>query len=171
MNLVEKAYTTNIQSPIGPIGIGFFEKGVLCVHVDQAPNRRILDILESLGYGIERGSHPTGEILEREFREYFEGRRRVFTIPPRFHGTPFQILVWKTLCQVPMGQLLSYGELATKAGRPQAARAVGRIMGQNRIPILVPCHRILAANGSLGGYGYGLEIKRRLLQLEGVSGL
>ncbi|MGC9328179.1 MAG: methylated-DNA--[protein]-cysteine S-methyltransferase [Candidatus Hinthialibacter sp.] len=160
-------YVWNLKSPLGPIGVGYQENAVVCLQIGPFAQEKTAETMQSLGYDIQNKSHPTGAILERELLEYFEGQRTMFSIQPRFYGTPFQIQVWKTLCRVPYGKTLSYGELAARSGRPKAARAVGMIMGRNRIPIIAPCHRIVAAGGSLGGFGYGLEVKRKLLQLEG----
>ncbi|MBN2329046.1 MAG: methylated-DNA--[protein]-cysteine S-methyltransferase [Candidatus Omnitrophica bacterium] len=160
-------YVIHLKSCLGMIGVGYRENAVVCLHIGPSAQEKTDETLQILGYEIQRESHPTGVILKSELREYFEGKRRTFSIPPQFYGTPFQIHVWKTLCRVPYGKTLSYGELAARSGRPKAARAVGMIMGRNRIPIIVPCHRILAADGSLGGFGCGLDVKKKLLQVEG----
>jgi methylated-DNA-[protein]-cysteine S-methyltransferase len=102
----------------------------------------------------------------RQLREYFAGRRRDFDLPLAPEGTEFQRRVWERLRSIPYGQTISYAELARRAGNPKAARAAGSANGSNRIPIVIPCHRVIAADGSLGGFGGGLEIKRRLLDLE-----
>ncbi len=104
--------------------------------------------------------------LERELRQYLAGKRRIFTVAPVLpEGPVFHIRVWRALCAVPYAQTVSYGELAARAGSPLAARAVGQACGANPVPILVPCHRVLAAN-SLGGFSSGLDWKIRLLELE-----
>lgn len=172
MPMTNKAFLTTMESPVGSIGIGYNPEAVLCLSLGRFASTNAVKMdtaatLGRLGYTIDRGSHPTGKILKRELREYFQGIRTQFSVHPHFLGTPFQIEVWKLLYSVPYGKILTYGELAALAGRPKAARAVGAAMGQNHIPIIVPCHRIIAANGSLGGFGYGLEVKKRLLQLEG----
>lgn len=99
--------------------------------------------------------------------EYFHGTRRAFDLPLRTAGTPFQQAVWTQLQTVAYGDTLSYRDLAQRIGNPQAARAVGAANGANAIAILIPCHRIIANNGDLGGYAGGLAAKRRLLALEG----
>lgn len=99
--------------------------------------------------------------------EYCRGERTVFDLPMVLEGTPFQRLVWETLEKsVPYGQTVSYGELAKRCSRPGAARAVGMANHRNPLPILIPCHRVIGANGSLVGYGGGLDLKKRLLALE-----
>ncbi len=106
---------------------------------------------------------------EQELREYFEGRRRTFTVKLDLEGTEFQRKAWQAMRKIPFGETISYGDQARKVGKPKAYRAVGSANGKNPIPIIVPCHRVLASDGSLGGYSLGLSMKRRLLALEGVS--
>ena len=102
----------------------------------------------------------------RQISEYFAGERTAFELPLSPGGTPFQQRVWRALAEVPYGETVSYGELAGALGAPGAARAVGLANGRNPIPIVVPCHRIVGADGRLTGYGGGLERKRALLELE-----
>ncbi len=101
-----------------------------------------------------------------EFSEYFAGQRRTFDFPIDLHGTPFEMEVWTALQNIPYGSTVTYGELAAGLGKPGAARAIGSANGRNPIPIVVPCHRVIAAGGKLGGYGGGLTLKRQLLDLE-----
>ena len=101
-----------------------------------------------------------------QLREYFAGRRKEFDLPLLTEGTAFQRRVWKCLQTIPYGETISYAELARRAGNPKAARAVGSANGRNHIPIVIPCHRVIAADGSLGGFGGGLDVKQRLLALE-----
>lgn len=106
---------------------------------------------------------------KRQLADYFAGRRQEFDVPLAPDGTAFQRAVWKALAEVPYGQTISYAELARRMRRPRAVRAVGAANGANPIPIILPCHRIVGADGTLTGYGGGLETKRRLLSLEGVE--
>lgn len=106
---------------------------------------------------------------KRELAEYFSGRRKRFEIALAPEGTPFQRAVWKAISTVDFGRTITYGELARRAGAPGSARAAGAATGRNPIGIIVPCHRIVGANGSLTGYAGGLEKKRALLALEGAS--
>jgi methylated-DNA-[protein]-cysteine S-methyltransferase len=101
-----------------------------------------------------------------QLQAYFAGELRDFELPLAAEGTPFQQRVWRALCDIPYGETISYGELARRIGQPSAARAVGLANGQNPIAIVVPCHRVIGANGSLTGYGGGLERKRWLLAHE-----
>ena len=106
--------------------------------------------------------------VEKELQEYFRGTRQDFNLPLAPAGTPFQQRVWQELRRIPYGRTASYGEIAGRIGLPKASRAVGQANHCNPIPILIPCHRVIAAHGGLGGYGGGPDIKIRLLQLEGT---
>ncbi|WP_312693153.1 methylated-DNA--[protein]-cysteine S-methyltransferase [Caproiciproducens sp.] len=101
-----------------------------------------------------------------ELREYLAGERKEFTVPLSPKGTEFQRRVWKSLCDIPYGETRSYKEIAENAGSPKGFRAVGMANNRNPIPIMIPCHRVIGADGSLTGYGGGLDIKVRLLELE-----
>jgi methylated-DNA-[protein]-cysteine S-methyltransferase len=103
-----------------------------------------------------------------QLEEYFAGERTQFDVPMELDGTTFQKEVWGELSRIPYGETISYGELARRVGRPKGPRAVGQANGRNPIPIIVPCHRVLASNG-IGGYGGGLPMKRSLLAVEGVT--
>jgi O-6-methylguanine DNA methyltransferase len=105
--------------------------------------------------------------MERELVEYFEGTRTSFNVPLALRGTDFQLRVWNALLEIPFGETRTYGQLAAKLGVDGGSRAVGHANGDNRVAIVVPCHRVIAADGTLGGYGGGLEMKRFLLNLEG----
>ena len=102
----------------------------------------------------------------RQLRAYFAGDLETFDLPLSPQGTPFQQTVWSELLNIPFGETISYGELAKRIGNPNASRAVGLANGSNPIPIVVPCHRVIGANGKLTGYGGGLPIKEKLLALE-----
>ena len=104
-----------------------------------------------------------------QLEEYFAGKRRRFDLPLAPRGTEFQRCVWRALMEIPYGRTVSYGELARRIARPSASRAVGLANGANPLPIIVPCHRVIGADGSLTGFGGGLPIKRKLLALEGSA--
>jgi methylated-DNA-[protein]-cysteine S-methyltransferase len=108
------------------------------------------------------------DAVRRELDEYFEGRRRSFDLPLDLRVAPFHEAVLRELARVPYGHTDTYGSLAARVGRPRAARAVGTVMNRNPIPIVLPCHRIVGANGALTGYAGGLDVKRALLALEGA---
>lgn len=122
-----------------------------------------------------RAATPAADWLEdpapfrtaaRQLGEYFSGQRKVFDLELRPAGTDFQRAVWKHLLEIPYGETISYGELAKRIGNPAASRAVGLANGANPIAIVVPCHRVIGAGGKLTGFGGGLDVKRRLLDLE-----
>jgi methylated-DNA-[protein]-cysteine S-methyltransferase len=116
----------------------------------------------------ERGTTPEPLArATRQLEEYFAGTRTEFDIPIDLRGTPFQRQVWTALAEIPYGKTVSYAELAEMVGRPGACRAVGQANGSNPIPIVLPCHRVVGSGGGIGGYGGGLDMKRRLLELEG----
>lgn len=150
--------------------------------IDDSPVGPLLlagdcDGLRVLAFGV--GSRPraiepswrpdTAGVLNgvrNELDQYFGGRLKQFTTPVVFDGTPFQNQVWRQLCRIPYGETISYLELANRIQNPKAVRAVGMANGANPIAIIVPCHRVIGANGSLTGFGGGLPTKRALLELE-----
>lgn len=105
----------------------------------------------------------------RELKDYMAGKRRVFSVPFELEGTEFQCRVWAELFKIPFGELSTYGAIAHALGRPKAVRAVGAANGRNPLPVIVPCHRVIASDGSLAGYSGGIEIKRLLLKREGIE--
>lgn len=136
--------------------------------------------LTGLYMETSRKAQPTGDWVEdaaaapltaalRQLDEYFAGTRRAFDLPLRLEGTEFQQRVWRELTVIPYGETWSYGQLAQRIGKPSASRAVGLANGRNPISILVPCHRVIGADGSLTGYGGGLERKQWLLAHEGLN--
>lgn len=142
--------------------------GEMTVVAGDAGLRRI----QLNGSDPPEGDFERDDTIAAELDEYFGGRRRRFTVPVDLGRVPatFRRRVLETLYRdVPYGETVSYGELAVMAGRPGAARAVGSAMANNPIPVVVPCHRVLAAGGRIGGYGGGLGMKRALLAIEGVE--
>ena len=104
----------------------------------------------------------------KQLEEYFAGDRKTFDLPLKYNGTEFQMAVWDELKKIPYGKAVSYKYIAEKVGSPKAVRGIGKVNGTNPIPIIIPCHRVINANGKLGGYsGGGPEVKLRLLELEG----
>lgn len=124
----------------------------------------IREPLQKLGITIVEGeSKAVGEMLE-----YLDGMRKSFSVIPRFlWGTPFERRVWCETKVIPFGETISYGELAHRVGNPKASRAVGSVLGKNPIAIIVPCHRVIRSDGGMGGFGGGIELKRKFLKLEG----
>ena len=144
-----------IKSPIGPLTL--VEEGGALVQV-------VFD-----GDPVIAGREEDSPLLreaERQLAAYFAGHLQVFSLPLRTEGTPFQEKVWRALQQIPYGETRTYGELAASIGQTAAARAVGGANHRNPLPIVIPCHRVVAAHGGLGGYGGGLDKKRWLLALE-----
>jgi methylated-DNA-[protein]-cysteine S-methyltransferase len=162
-------YTTTVESPCGPLLCVVDETGAV-VRIDFGNGRREPPKItrSMLEQGIEVVEEParTAE-LRRQLAEYFAGERREFDLRLAPQGTPFERSVWEELRRIPFGETRSYGEIARAIGRPSASRAVGRANGANPIPIVVPCHRVIGADGSLTGFGGGLEAKSRLLEIEG----
>jgi AraC family transcriptional regulator of adaptative response/methylated-DNA-[protein]-cysteine methyltransferase len=120
------------------------------------------------GRPVVAGEVPLLDTLRTQLTEYFAGARQEFDLPLNYPGTPFQRRVWDALRRIPYGETRTYAEVAREIGAPGAARAVGRANGLNRIAIVIPCHRVIAAGGGLGGYGGGLWRKLRLLEAEGA---
>jgi len=159
---------TRLVTELGPMLAGATDEG-LCLL--EFVDRRMLEtqierVRQRLRCQFIPGTHPMLVQTARELDEYFNGSRRAFSVPLVTPGTEFQQLVWKYLEQIPSGKTTSYSALAKTIGRPKATRAVARANGDNRIAIMIPCHRVIGADGSLTGYGGGLWRKRRLLELE-----
>jgi len=150
-----------IDSPVGPLLVAADEAGLRLIHF-QAAHRRKPEA------SWQRDSAAFGD-LAAQLGEYFRGERRTFDLPLAPRGTPFQLATWRALSAIPYGETISYEELARRVGRPSASRAVGAANGANPLPIVVPCHRVIGKNGSLTGFGGGLDTKRTLLELEGAS--
>jgi methylated-DNA-[protein]-cysteine S-methyltransferase len=151
-----------VDSPIGVLRLVASEKGLVAILWKTDKPRRV-----RLGEVVEEPSHPVLVRTEKELKEYFAGKRRVFSIPLDVRGTPFQNEVWGALLGIPFGETRSYGDLAKRLGNPAASRAVGAANGRNPVAIIVPCHRVVGATGSLTGFAGGLEAKAYLLSLEG----
>jgi len=163
---------TLLPSPLGALLAAATDQG-LCM-LEFADRKKLPGQAADLARWFERpvvpGNHPHIDQVIRELDEYFAGGRREFSVPLDLRGTEFQETVWRELLRIPFGGTISYEELATRIGRPGAQRAVGMANGRNRIPIVVPCHRVIQKNGQLRGYGGGLWRKQFLLQLEQRAG-
>lgn len=156
-----------VASPLGPLWIGVGPRGVVAISYGGEPDARDLRrIVATYGPGVVPDPRRIDPIA-RELDEYFRGGLERFETPFDLSGlTPFQRRVLRATARVRYGDLITYGTVARRVGAARAARAVGGAVGSNPIPILVPCHRVVATDGTLGGYGGGLETKRRLLALE-----
>jgi AraC family transcriptional regulator of adaptative response/methylated-DNA-[protein]-cysteine methyltransferase len=159
---------TWIQSPLGPLLAAASEDGVcLLEFVDRRALRSQIATLRRRFPGpVVPGLNEHLDELASELEEYFAGRRRTFDVPIVRRGTPFQETVWERLCAIPPGETRSYADVAREIGRPSAVRAVARANGENRIAILVPCHRVIGSDGSPTGYGGGVWRKEWLLAHE-----
>jgi methylated-DNA-[protein]-cysteine S-methyltransferase len=156
------------DTPLGQLLLATSRRGLCRISFDPEPDREIETLARGFGARVLRSPRPL-ESARRELDEYFEGRRHVFDLPVDLEQAPaFQRTVLDELVRVPFGNVETYGGLAARIGRPRAARAVGGALNRNPVPIVVPCHRVVGASGSLTGYGGGLERKRALLGLEGA---
>ena len=160
--LVDVRYDV-FDSPIGELHAASTERG-LC-RISYWGEGWEEQLARQFGVRVLRA--PLDDV-RRELDEYFEGKRHEFDLPLDLRVAPFHEAVLRELALVPYGSTETYGSLAKRVGRPSAARAVGTVMNRNPIPIVLPCHRVVGANGSLVGYAGGLDVKRRLLQLEGA---
>jgi methylated-DNA-[protein]-cysteine S-methyltransferase len=167
-------YTTVVDgtdTPCGSLLCVVDETGAV-VRIDFLNGRKpreagqVVEEMRDAGIEVVEDAGRTAEV-RRQLAEYFAGERRSFDLRLAPEGTPFERSVWDELRKIPFGETRSYGEIAQAIGRPGAARAVGRANGANPIPIVVPCHRVIGSNGSLTGFGGGLEAKCRLLEIEG----
>ena len=154
------------DTQIGPLLLAVTERGLCRISFDPEPDRETETLARTFGVRVLRAPRELDPV-RRELDEYFEGRRRDFDLPLDLRGREgFSRDILERLAKVPYGEVTTYKSLAVEAGNPRAARAVGTIMNRNPIPIVLPCHRVVGSNGSLVGYGGGLERKRLLLDLE-----
>jgi AraC family transcriptional regulator, regulatory protein of adaptative response / methylated-DNA-[protein]-cysteine methyltransferase len=157
-----------IETPLGPMLAIAGERGLeLLEFVDRrALETELRALRRTLGSAIVPGDHPILLQTREELAEYFAGRRREFTMPLNQRGSDFQLRAWNALCRIPYGETRSYSDMAREVGSPAAVRAIGRVNGQNRIAIVVPCHRVIRSDGTLCGYGGGRWRKQWLLDHE-----
>jgi methylated-DNA-[protein]-cysteine S-methyltransferase len=157
-------YYTEFTTPIGTLGIRASDRGLTGIFMEE--QRHASEPSERARWSRTDASLVSARA---QFEEYFAGKRTTFDLPLDLHGvggTEFQRRVWAALTEIPYGETISYGELARRIGQPTAVRAVGLANGRNPLPIIVPCHRVIGANGSLTGFGGGIDRKRALLDLE-----
>jgi methylated-DNA-[protein]-cysteine S-methyltransferase len=162
-----KIYTSEYKSPFGKFYLASSEKGLARLHLTNKN-----DFLEKL-----KKTFPDFELVENieknetvihQLNAYFDGKRESFNVPLHIVGTDFHKKVWKELKKITFGKTVSYKQIAERIGNPKSVRAVGQANNRNPIPIIIPCHRIIGANGNLIGYGGGLDMKRKLLIHEGI---
>jgi methylated-DNA-[protein]-cysteine S-methyltransferase len=165
--LLDAAYDV-IDSELGPLLAAVTDRGLARISFDPEPERDLEALARLAGPRVLRSARALDE-ARRELDDYFGGRRTGFDLSLDLRGLPeFTLRVLSELAKVPYGRTATYGELAERAGNPRASRAVGTVMNRNRIPIVLPCHRIVGSSGELVGYGGGLDRKERLLRLEGA---
>jgi methylated-DNA-[protein]-cysteine S-methyltransferase len=167
LDLLDVGYDV-VDSPVGPLFVAASDRGLAAISFRSDPDEQLDRLARIAGPRVLRSPRSI-DLARRELDEYFEGERRAFDLSLDLRGLPsFTISVLKQLARVPYGKTTTYGALAAKVGRPRAARAVGTVMNRNRIPIVLPCHRVVGANGDLVGYAGGIDRKVRLLELEGA---
>ena len=176
---METLFTTILQSPVGPLFLAAWERGLLALEFEARlpgqqtirPNPRDLRSENRSAEGKGARFDESPRLMQpyvQELEEYFAGRRRRFSFPLDLRGTEFQLACWRALLESPYGETCTYADIARAVGKPRAFRAVGMANNRNPIAIVVPCHRVIASDGTLCGYGGGLEVKRKLLELEGA---
>jgi len=165
--LLDVAYDV-VESPLGELFVGVSDRGLCVISYEANPDVEVERLARGFGSRVLRSPRPV-DPARRQLDEYFAGKRKRFDLDVDLRlARDFGRTVLEELGRVPFGEVTTYGALAAKAGRPKAARAVGTIMNRNPVPIVLPCHRVVGANGSLVGYAGGLERKQTLLRLEGA---
>lgn len=167
-----KIYRQVYDFPIGPVVIEASETAITGIHMDHAKTDHVRNETDHMENQLSMPSSvqfKETELIKKayeELNEYFSGKRRTFDLPLQAEGTEFQMQVWKALQEIPYGETCSYKEIAIKAGKPKAFRAVGGACHRNPIFIMIPCHRVIGTDGSMTGYGGGIPVKKQLLSLE-----
>jgi methylated-DNA-[protein]-cysteine S-methyltransferase len=154
----------HVSSPVGTLTLVATDDGLAAILWENDRPLRVRLNLEA-----ENASHPVLVEAERQLAEYFAGRRKRFALTLDVSGTPFQRKVWNALLTIPFGETRSYAQIAKQIGHPSAARAVGAANGRNPLSIVAPCHRVIGSTGALTGFAAGLDVKARLLALEGIE--
>lgn len=164
---MEIVHTALVDTPIGALRLASTSAGLGFLELPHASGRGLRGWLRRClpGARCEEGYAPNRAAVA-QILEYLEGKRTAFDLPLDLRGTAFQRKVWNALLDIPYGETRSYAGLARAVGRPKAVRAVGSANGANPVALIVPCHRVIASDGKLGGYGGGLELKARLLAME-----
>ncbi|MFZ9623065.1 MAG: methylated-DNA--[protein]-cysteine S-methyltransferase [Ilumatobacteraceae bacterium] len=161
----------SLRTPVGVLRVTACERGVVAIdRVARATTSKQSHASRATSATVDASklvrAQRHADVAVRQLREYFAGTRTRFSVPLHMEGTAFQKRAWRTMRKIPHGSTMSYAQQARAMGAPKAVRAVGSANGANPIPIIVPCHRVIASDGSLGGYALGLAMKRRLLALE-----
>jgi O-6-methylguanine DNA methyltransferase len=163
---MEKIYYSSFDSPLlKKVFVASTDKGVCMVDFLRSEKAFLKRLKERFSGEIIRDDRKNKEVLS-QLKKYLKGQLKHFDCPLDFKGTPFQKKVWSKLAKIPYGQKRSYKEIAQAIGHPKAFRAVGNANGCNSVPLIIPCHRVIESNGGLGGFGHGIKVKKRLLDLE-----
>lgn len=167
-NLVFK----EVKTPIGVMVFGSSDKGLCLLDFKYRKSfpRILKRINEYFGEEITYGTSKFIELAEKELQQYLQGDLKKFTVPLDIRGKEFQLKVWDALLHIKYGKTTSYLEIAKKMGRPKAVRAIANANGQNGIAVIIPCHRVIGSDGSLTGYGGGIAIKKKLINIESKYG-
>ena len=163
-------YYTQLNSPWGSLFLAGTEKGICSCQFLRGKDisSLISQLLEKPDHVVQENAQPLVPAITA-LEQYFSGETKRLSHDLDLQGTPFQLMVWSALRKIPLGKVATYGEIAGAIGRPRAGRAVGQACGSNNVVLFVPCHRVVAAQGKLGGFGGGLSLKKALLLHEGVS--
>jgi O-6-methylguanine DNA methyltransferase len=171
---MEMLHSTMFISPVGPLFLAASDRGLVALEFDaRLPGQQTIRLnprdlrAETKRIRFEESANAMQPYV-RELEQYFSEKRREFTFDLDLRGTDFQLACWRALVAIPFGETRSYGDIARAVGRPQGFRAVGMANNRNPVAIVVPCHRVIASDGTLCGYGGGLDVKRKLLELEGA---
>jgi O-6-methylguanine DNA methyltransferase len=168
---MEKIYYSSFDSPfLKKVFVGSTERGVCMVDFLKSEKVFLKRLREHFPGKIIKDDRKNREVLSQLIR-YFKGKLKRFDCKLDLKGTPFEKKVWSALAKIPYGQTRSYKEIARAIGHPKAHRAVGNANGENSIPLILPCHRVIASNGGLGGFGHGVKVKKRLLDFEKAHGV
>jgi len=161
-------YYTQLNSPWGPLFLAGSEKGICSCQFLRGTDiaKLISQLREKPDHVVRENAQPLVPAIDA-LEQYFSGETKPLRYGLDLQGTPFQLMVWSALREIPLGKVTTYGEIAGEIGRPRAARAVGQACGSNQVVLFVPCHRVVAAHGKLGGFGGGLKLKKALLRHEG----
>lgn len=162
----KRVYADVVETPVGEYVAVASDKGLLML--SRKPITLVLSCLREQAYETTIDDNPVIKQTKRQLGEYFARRRKSFTIELDLHGTDFQRKVWSVLREIPYGEVVSYKQLAYKVGVYRGYRAVGNAVGANPIPIIIPCHRVVRSDYTIGGYSNGVEVKKKLLELEDV---
>ena len=153
-----KTQSAYYQSPIGYLEIIANDNALVAIKQAQAVPAK-----------AKNNSSTSNKVINQtitELKDYFSGKTKQFSVPISFKGTEFQNKIWNTLLTIPYGQTTSYAEIAKKIGNPKAVRAVGSAIGRNPIPVIIPCHRVITSDGKMGGFAWGIDVKKELLKVE-----